>query len=62
MEILKHGCFVKEAECKNCGCKFTYNTFRDTKFLYKDDREHSLESEVVKCPECGVNITLRKCD
>lgn len=60
MDILKHGCFIETAICKNCGCEFTYNRFREVHYNLNDDRERTIAFKYVECPECNDKITIEK--
>ena len=58
MEILKHGKMIKEAECPECHCLFTYNKTRDVHYTYNYDREHTLDYSYVSCPECNLRVKV----
>jgi hypothetical protein len=64
MRVITHGnqYEIGEVTCKNCECKFAYNS-KDIKVeVWKDydsyDRDE-YEKQVLFCPECHKRLTLQ---
>ena len=58
MDILKHGCFIERARCKNCGCEFTYNRLREVHYSYNDDRGRTVAYKYINCPGCNQEVKI----
>lgn len=70
MEIRKHGKMIKEVECPECHCVFTYNKNKDVYTMFRTGKipnafdmtseYERVDYRYVGCPECNAQVTVEE--